>query len=132
MSENLLGINIPPKQGLSHVEAHEEGLARELIDQQFIAMTGKPFDMRPAAFMLRAKRRASADISILAVRLVGAPSPPPLRATGATVVSRFIFGVAFLGADRSGKTSANSARICLSISLKYAALPLSSARPSAL
>lgn len=55
MSENILGIKLPPSQGLSHVEAHEEGLAQELIDQQFIAMTGKPFDMRPAGYLVALK-----------------------------------------------------------------------------
>ena len=55
MSENILGIKLPPNQGLSHVEAHEEGLAQELIDQQFIAMTGKPFDMRPAGYLVALK-----------------------------------------------------------------------------
>ena len=55
MSENLLKIKLPPNQGLSHVEAHEAGLAQELIDQQFIAMTGKPFDMRPAGYLVALK-----------------------------------------------------------------------------
>ena len=55
MTDNALGIKLPPKQGLSHVEAHEEELARELIDQQFIAMTGKPFDMRPAGYLVALK-----------------------------------------------------------------------------
>lgn len=55
MSENILGIKLPPNKGLSHVEAHEEGLAQELIDQQFIAMTGKPFDMRPAGYLVALK-----------------------------------------------------------------------------
>ena len=55
MSENILGIKLPPSQGLSHVEAHEEGMAQELIDQQFIAMTGKPFDMRPAGYLVALK-----------------------------------------------------------------------------
>jgi len=55
VSENILGIKLPPNQGLSHVEAHEEGLAQELIDQQFIAMTGKPFDMRPAGYLVALK-----------------------------------------------------------------------------
>lgn len=55
MSENILGIKLPPNKGLSHVEAHEEGLAQELIDQQFIAMTGQPFDMRPAGYLVALK-----------------------------------------------------------------------------
>ena len=55
MSENVLGIKLPPKQGLSHVEAHEEELARQLIDAQFMAMTGKPFDMRPAGYLVALK-----------------------------------------------------------------------------
>ena len=55
MSENIFGIKLPPSKGLSHVEAHEEGLAQELIDQQFIAMTGKPFDMRPAGYLVALK-----------------------------------------------------------------------------
>jgi co-chaperonin GroES (HSP10) len=55
VSENILGIKLPPNQGLSHVEAHEEGMAQELIDQQFIAMTGKPFDMRPAGYLVALK-----------------------------------------------------------------------------
>lgn len=55
MSENVLGIKLPAKQGLSHVEEHEEGFAQELIDQQFIAMTGRPFDMRPAGYLVALK-----------------------------------------------------------------------------
>ena len=35
---------------VSLIEPHEEGEARALIDAQFIEMTGKPMDMRPAAF----------------------------------------------------------------------------------
>lgn len=40
---------------LSHIEPHEEALARELIDQQFIDMTGQPFDMRPAGYLVALK-----------------------------------------------------------------------------
>lgn len=40
---------------LSHIEAHEEEAVKELIDQHFIEMTGKPFDMRPAGYLVAAK-----------------------------------------------------------------------------
>ena len=37
---------------LSKVEPHEEQFARDLIDQQFIEMTGAPMDLTPAGFFV--------------------------------------------------------------------------------
>jgi len=44
-----------PKQGLSNIEPHEEAIARDLVNQHFIEMTGKPFDMKPAGYMIAMK-----------------------------------------------------------------------------
>lgn len=44
-----------PPPGLSHIEPHEEAAVKDLIDQHFIEMTGKPFDMRPAGYLVAAK-----------------------------------------------------------------------------
>ena len=35
---------------LSKIEPHEEGLAKSIIDEQFVEMTGKPMDMQPAGY----------------------------------------------------------------------------------
>ena len=40
---------------LSMIETHEEQTAKDLIDMQFIQMTGKPFDMRPAGYLVALK-----------------------------------------------------------------------------
>jgi len=40
---------------MSNIEPHEEELAQEFIDQQFIEMTGQPFDMRPAGYLVAVK-----------------------------------------------------------------------------
>jgi co-chaperonin GroES (HSP10) len=40
---------------MSNIEPHEEVLAQEFIDQQFIEMTGQPFDMRPAGYLVAVK-----------------------------------------------------------------------------
>ena len=37
---------------LSKIEPHEESLARDLIDQQFVEMTGSPMDLVPAGFFV--------------------------------------------------------------------------------
>lgn len=44
-----------PKQGLSNIEPHEEVIAHDLVNQHFIEMTGKPFDMKPAGYMIAMK-----------------------------------------------------------------------------
>ena len=40
---------------LPFVEAHEVDEAKALIDKQFIEMTGKPFDFRPAGYYIACK-----------------------------------------------------------------------------
>lgn len=40
---------------LSLIEPHEEQLARDLVDMQFRQMTGKPFDLRPAGYLVALK-----------------------------------------------------------------------------
>lgn len=40
---------------MSNIEPEEEALARTLIDEQFIALTGKPFDMKPAGYLVALK-----------------------------------------------------------------------------
>lgn len=42
-------------QGLSNIEPHERELAKSLIDDHFVEMTGHPFDMKPAGYMLALK-----------------------------------------------------------------------------
>ena len=40
---------------MSNIEAHEEEEAKALIDQHFVEMTGQPFDMRPAGYLVAVK-----------------------------------------------------------------------------
>lgn len=40
---------------MSNIEPHEEALAKQLIDEQFVDMTGQPFDMRPAGYLVAVK-----------------------------------------------------------------------------
>jgi co-chaperonin GroES (HSP10) len=40
---------------MSNIEPHEELLAQQFIDEQFIEMTGQPFDMRPAGYLVAVK-----------------------------------------------------------------------------
>jgi co-chaperonin GroES (HSP10) len=40
---------------MSNIEPHEESLAKQFIDEQFIEMTGQPFDMRPAGYLVAVK-----------------------------------------------------------------------------
>ena len=40
---------------MSMIEPHEESLAKGLIDAEFVTMTGKPFDMRPAGYLVAVK-----------------------------------------------------------------------------
>ena len=40
---------------MSNIEPHEEELAKQFIDEQFIEMTGQPFDMRPAGYLVAVK-----------------------------------------------------------------------------
>ena len=40
---------------MSNIEPHEEVLAQQFIDEQFIEMTGQPFDMRPAGYLVAVK-----------------------------------------------------------------------------
>ena len=52
---DIAEINKQLNKTLSFVEPHEEELAQQLIDEQFVAMTGKPFDMRPAGYQIALK-----------------------------------------------------------------------------
>ncbi len=49
MDENL------PASKLSFIEPHEEAEAKKLIDAEFVAMTGKPFDLRVAGYLIAVK-----------------------------------------------------------------------------
>lgn len=40
---------------MSKIEDHEEDEARRLIDERFVDMTGRPFDMKPAGYLVAAK-----------------------------------------------------------------------------
>lgn len=40
---------------MSNIEPHEEDLAKQFIDEQFVEMTGQPFDMRPAGYLVAVK-----------------------------------------------------------------------------
>jgi len=40
---------------LSNIEPHEEAVAKKLIDDHFVEMTGKPFDMKPAGYLIATK-----------------------------------------------------------------------------
>jgi co-chaperonin GroES (HSP10) len=40
---------------MSNIEPHEEALAKQFIDGQFVEMTGQPFDMRPAGYLVAVK-----------------------------------------------------------------------------
>jgi len=40
---------------MSYIETHEEAEAAALIEQQFVAVTGKSFTLRPAGFMVALK-----------------------------------------------------------------------------
>ena len=40
---------------MSNIEAHEEEEAKALIDQHFTEITGQPFDMRPAGYLVAVK-----------------------------------------------------------------------------
>lgn len=40
---------------MSNIEPHEEALAKQLIDEQFVDITGEPFDMRPAGYLVAVK-----------------------------------------------------------------------------
>ena len=40
---------------MSNIEPHEEELAKNLINDHFVEMTGKPFDMRPAGYLIAVK-----------------------------------------------------------------------------
>jgi co-chaperonin GroES (HSP10) len=40
---------------LSNIEPHEEEIAHNLIHEHFIEMTGKPFEMRPAGYLVAVK-----------------------------------------------------------------------------
>ena len=40
---------------MSNIEPHEEEMAKDLINQHFIEMTGQPFDMRPAGYLVAVK-----------------------------------------------------------------------------
>lgn len=40
---------------MSNIEPHEEELAKSLINDHFVEMTGRPFDMRPAGYLVAVK-----------------------------------------------------------------------------
>ena len=40
---------------MSKIEPHEEALAKELIDEEFTAITGRSFDMQPAGYLVAVK-----------------------------------------------------------------------------
>jgi len=40
---------------MSNIEPHEEEAAKSLIDGEFTFMTGRPFDMRPAGYLVAVK-----------------------------------------------------------------------------
>ncbi len=40
---------------MSNIEPHEEDLAKQYIDEQFMEMTGRSFDMRPAGYLVAVK-----------------------------------------------------------------------------
>lgn len=40
---------------MSNIEPHEEELAKQFIDEQFVEMTGQSFDMRPAGYLVAVK-----------------------------------------------------------------------------
>jgi len=40
---------------MSNIEPNEEAEAKQVIDEQFIEMTGQPFDMRPAGYLVAVK-----------------------------------------------------------------------------
>lgn len=44
--------NLAKPSTVSKIEPHEEALARELIDQQFVEMTGKSMDLSPAGYFV--------------------------------------------------------------------------------
>jgi co-chaperonin GroES (HSP10) len=50
MEENVFGM-----KPMSNIEVHEEDEARSLIDKHFIEMTGRPFDMKPAGYLVAVK-----------------------------------------------------------------------------
>jgi co-chaperonin GroES (HSP10) len=45
----------PKEKTLSNIEVYEEGAAKALIDEHFVEMTGQPFDMKPAGYLVAAK-----------------------------------------------------------------------------
>lgn len=55
MSENIFGMKLPKPQGLSFIEPHEDEEAEDFIQRQFIDMTGQPFDMKPAGYLVALK-----------------------------------------------------------------------------
>lgn len=40
---------------MSNIEPHEEELAKQFISDHFVEMTGRPFDMRPAGYLVAVK-----------------------------------------------------------------------------
>jgi hypothetical protein len=44
-----------PVSSLSFIEPHEEAEAKRLINDQFVALTGKPYDMRVAGYLVAVK-----------------------------------------------------------------------------
>jgi co-chaperonin GroES (HSP10) len=46
-------VQSPPT--LSNIEPHEEEVAKKLINDHFVEITGRPFDMKPAGYLIAAK-----------------------------------------------------------------------------
>jgi len=55
MTADVLGIKLPPKQGLSFIEPHEDEEAGAFIQRMFQDMTGQPFDLKPAGYLVALK-----------------------------------------------------------------------------
>ena len=55
MTADVLGIKLPPKQGLSFIERHEDEEAEAFIQRMFQDMTGQPFDLKPAGYLVALK-----------------------------------------------------------------------------
>jgi len=51
----FIKAHLPQSPTLSNIEPHEEQTAKDLIDGHFVEMTGKPFDMKPAGYLVAAK-----------------------------------------------------------------------------
>lgn len=55
MTVNALGIKLPKPKGLSFIEPEEDEQAEAFIQRMFEDMTGKPFDLKPAGYLVALK-----------------------------------------------------------------------------